>query len=191
MIKFGLRKNKMIYREKQRNFSTLLKKCLANRQSPSMLSNPNSHSLQMWLNPLPNNKVLDLMKLKAFSDEKLNVAKMMISLFDRLQAFSPFPTVFSKTFFFKVNKSRDCVVKSEDTWLMLYRTSISKTLQRKAEMLVISIFSSSHNIFSPPTDNLIQWVICKELNPFPNKPWFLCVCSTSILTTLWEKKKLL
>ena len=27
-------------------------------------------------------------------------------------------------------------------------------------------------------------------NPFPNKP-FLCVCSTSLLKTLWEKDKLL
>ena len=29
------------------------------------------------------------------------------------------------------------------------------------------------------------------LNPFPNKPWFLRVCSTSLLKTWWEKKKLL
>ena len=29
------------------------------------------------------------------------------------------------------------------------------------------------------------------INPFPNKPWFLCVCSTSLLRTLWEKEKLL
>ena len=28
-------------------------------------------------------------------------------------------------------------------------------------------------------------------NPFPNKPWFLRVCSTSIFKTRWEKKKLL
>ena len=28
-------------------------------------------------------------------------------------------------------------------------------------------------------------------NPFPNKPWFLCVCSTSLLKTLWKKEKLL
>ena len=28
-------------------------------------------------------------------------------------------------------------------------------------------------------------------NPFPNKPLFLCVCSTSHLKTLWEKEKLL
>ena len=28
-------------------------------------------------------------------------------------------------------------------------------------------------------------------NPFPNKPWFLRVCMTSLLKTLWEKAKLL
>ena len=28
-------------------------------------------------------------------------------------------------------------------------------------------------------------------NPFPNKPWFSRVCSTSLLKTLWEKEKLL
>ena len=30
-----------------------------------------------------------------------------------------------------------------------------------------------------------------HFNPFPNKPWFLPVCSTSLLKTLWEKEKLL
>ena len=29
------------------------------------------------------------------------------------------------------------------------------------------------------------------INPFQNKPWFLHVCSTSLLKTLWEKEKLL
>ena len=29
------------------------------------------------------------------------------------------------------------------------------------------------------------------LNPFPNKPWFLRVCCTRLLKTLWEKEKLL
>ena len=29
------------------------------------------------------------------------------------------------------------------------------------------------------------------LNPFPNKPWFSRVCTTSLLKTLWEKEKLL
>ena len=29
------------------------------------------------------------------------------------------------------------------------------------------------------------------VNPFPNKPWFLRVCSVSLLKTLWEKEKML
>ena len=29
------------------------------------------------------------------------------------------------------------------------------------------------------------------VNPFPNKPWFLRVRSTSLMKTLWEKEKLL
>ena len=34
------------------------------------------------LNPLPNDKVFGVTKLKAFADDNLNVAKMPISLFD-------------------------------------------------------------------------------------------------------------
>ena len=30
-----------------------------------------------------------------------------------------------------------------------------------------------------------------KLNPFPNKPWFLRVCSIGLLKTLWKKEKLL
>ena len=29
------------------------------------------------------------------------------------------------------------------------------------------------------------------INSFLNKPWFLCVCSTSLLKTQWDKEKLL
>ena len=36
-------------------------------------------------NHLLNNKILDMTKLKAFADDKLNIAKMMISLFDRAE----------------------------------------------------------------------------------------------------------
>ena len=31
----------------------------------------------------------------------------------------------------------------------------------------------------------------EKINPFPDNPWFLHVCSKSLLKTLWEKKKLL
>ena len=56
-------------------------------------------------NSLPN-KISDVTKLKAFADDKLNVARMMISILDRVEnwlpAFSSFPTVFSKAFSLKV-----------------------------------------------------------------------------------------
>ena len=44
-------------------------------------------SLKLCLikNYLPNDKIVEVTKLKSFSDYKLNVAKMMISLFDKVQ----------------------------------------------------------------------------------------------------------
>ena len=36
------------------------------------------------VNLLPNDKILDRTKLKAFADDKLNVAKMMFSLFNKI-----------------------------------------------------------------------------------------------------------
>ena len=43
---------------------------------------------QLQFNPFPHNKILDQTKLKAFADVKLNVTKMIISVFDR-QDFGP------------------------------------------------------------------------------------------------------
>ena len=73
--------------------------------------------------PLPNGEILDVTKLTASEDHKLNVAIMTISLFDRVEntvgkvenagfQHSPFPTIFSKGFSFRVVKSRDCVVQN-------------------------------------------------------------------------------
>ena len=41
--------------------------------------------LCIHVNPLPNNKIWDVTKLKAFADDKLKVAKMTFSLFDRVE----------------------------------------------------------------------------------------------------------
>ena len=43
--------------------------------------------LNVWymVNPLQNDKILALTKFKAFSRDKFNVAKMMISVFDRVE----------------------------------------------------------------------------------------------------------
>ena len=38
-----------------------------------------------FFNPLPDNKIFDWSKLKAFADEKLNVTKMIISVFDSVE----------------------------------------------------------------------------------------------------------
>ena len=76
-------------------------------------------------NPLPNDKILDWSKSKAFADNKINVNKQLKFGFGRVEnivkkrrkcwlpAFFPFPTIFSKGLFLKVFKSQDCVVKSK------------------------------------------------------------------------------
>ena len=38
-----------------------------------------------YFNPFPHDKILDQTKLKAFADDKLNVTKMIISVFDRVE----------------------------------------------------------------------------------------------------------
>ena len=75
------------------------------------------------INSLPNDKFLDWSKLKAFADNKIFVTKKLKLVFGRVEnvvgkrrkcwlpAFSPFPTMFSKAFFFRVVKSLDCVVE--------------------------------------------------------------------------------
>ena len=39
--------------------------------------------MEQVLNSLPTDKILDVSKLKAFADNKLNFAKMMISLLEK------------------------------------------------------------------------------------------------------------
>ena len=78
---------------------------------------------------------------------------------------------------------------------------------------ITSILSFTHNIFQlfprqillfkPPListsamhrifDNfkIMSFVQDLIVNPFPNKPWILRVCSTGLLKTMWEKEKLL
>ena len=47
---------------------------------------PSKRNQKPWMiNPLPNHKILDVTKLKAFVDDKINVAQMMISVFDRVE----------------------------------------------------------------------------------------------------------
>ena len=69
------------------------------------------------INSLPNDKFFDLSQLKAFSDEKMNVIETLKFALGRVENImgkgenAPFPLMFSKGFFLRVIKSRDCVVK--------------------------------------------------------------------------------
>ena len=75
------------------------------------------------INSLPNDKIVDWFKLKAFADDKIDVNKKLkfgMGGVENIvgkgenagyQHFSPFPTMSSKGFFFKAVKSRDCIVK--------------------------------------------------------------------------------
>ena len=74
---------------------------------------PNNHGF----NSLPNYKLLDRAKLKAFADDKLNDGVMMIFAFDRVENSGKrrnagFPTLFSKALFLWVIKSLEFVVKN-------------------------------------------------------------------------------
>ena len=52
-----------------------------------MMSNINNLHIQnsIFNQPLPNDKILDMPKLKAFADDKLKVDKMTIFLVDRVE----------------------------------------------------------------------------------------------------------
>ena len=49
------------------------------------MTHPSLDSASCWINPLPNDKILDLTELKAVANDKLKVAKMRISHFDRVE----------------------------------------------------------------------------------------------------------
>ena len=47
--------------------------------------NTGSNDIYFIVNPLPNDEIFYLTKLKTFADDKLNVARTMISLLDRVE----------------------------------------------------------------------------------------------------------
>ena len=61
-----------------------------------------------------------------------------------------------------------------------WKRRLLKTFCQKEKMLLTSIISISLNVL----------YLVTLFKPFPNKPWFLCVCSASLLKTLLEKEKL-
>ena len=76
---------------------------------------------------------------------------------------------------------RDVNLLSFENSMNLGREVYQKTSEWKIDYLYLV------KVFSLVQINAFQYCI----NPFPNKPWFPCVCTLSPLQTLWEKEKLL
>ena len=88
-------------------------------QNAFNLSKKNS-TIRAILNSLPDDKISDQSKFKAFTDNKMILAQKSKFMLGRvgnivgkcwLPAFSRFPTMLSKAFFSRGVKSKDCMVK--------------------------------------------------------------------------------
>ena len=93
-----------------------------------------------------------------------------------------------------------------DHFNTLKKKGLGKHCWKKVKLLKMSNFTFFHNVFYAICvlkffNSHISFVICSFFEfgtvskwciiPFPNKPWFLHVCNTSLLKILWEKEKLL
>ena len=56
---------------------------------------------------------------------------------------------------------------------------------------MIRMTFAATEIQSSQAPALVVKALPTKRHDFPNKPWFLPACSTSLLKTLWEKEKLL
>ena len=65
------------------------------------------------------------------------------------------------------------------------KQDISKIIVKEKKRHILDLIHCRHVSF-------VLCLCCRYIlelfNPFPNKPWFLRVCSTILLKTLWEKE---
>ena len=101
---------------------------------------------------------------------------------------------------FPHNHWRNNWTEMREEWILSQWLSsiLGNNIGRAGDQTSDLLFSSSQRYrlsYGTPRRILnLLMITCTELdwlNPFPNKPWFLRVCSTSLSKTLWEKEKLL
>ena len=91
-------------------------------------------------------------------------------------------------------KRRNCLLKAISPFLTMFST-LYDTYHNVSYPIWHLVFNL--NTLQNVVRNFFQFgpvsnfVVRYRVNPFPNKPWFLHVCSTSLLKTLWEKEKFL
>ena len=117
---------------------------------------------------LPYYKISDWSKLRAFADDKINVNQKLKFVFGKsrkhrgkrrkcwLPAFSPFPTMFSKDFFFKVVRIRKLCSKE---LIGSVEISALEILWEKKKNARCQHFSFSHTDFYSFTDRLMTFFL--------------------------------
>ena len=79
-------------------------------------------------------------------------------------------------------------LEEQKKWL---DTEVEKVVQQRKEMEFLQEVGALVFYCSPNrSPHIYRSTYLLLPNPFPNKPWFLFVCSTSLLKTLREKEKL-
>ena len=94
-------------------------------------------------------------------------------------------------FFFFSNFFRPYVAISSRNHHLNY---ILTFIVSSTDLQMLSICYESKFSHLKRNESNIKMFLCNvqsNINPLPNKPWFLHVGSTSLLKTLWEKEKLL
>ena len=100
-----------------------------------------------------------------------------------LRTISPFPIGFSKDWYCRHVKTRASLEK--DYRISPNKHSRSYAKHRLGAYVLYPICKAKS------LSNFVYHCVLEMFNPFRNKPWFLCVCSTTLLKTQWEKEKLL
>ena len=113
-------------------------------------------------NPLPDDNILGLPKLKVFADDKFSFTQNIKVIFHRIENivgkgyhhFLLFPHCFQEAFSFSVSKviivwQRVNPFPHNDAFWRPWETSLLKTQWEKEKLLITSNFSFSHSVFYP------------------------------------------
>ena len=112
-------------------------------------------TLAQVLNPLPDDKILDQTKLKAFADNKLNVTKVIISVFDRVENI--------------VGKRRNCLYKQFLLFPQCFqKASFPKNCKKKHDFQVQMNFSTQTSLIATSAYN--RTILCEKVAS--------CICTT-------------
>ena len=147
---------------------------------------------------LPNDKNSVSLKLKGFAEDTINCELKIEICFGKvrkpcgkrrkcwLPAFSPFPTMFSEGYFFRVVKSRECVVKSlfpfqsfttQSCLLMTlrWRSFEKRGKRRKCLISLFSPFPQCFLSYQKDKSSFLQDLVSPFLTFFPTAIYIKCV----------------